>query len=372
MGTKAMTRLRQTLLLALPLLAALAVACTGAPTGDPEAVSPGDGETVSSPVGGGGDQASAAGAGADPRGRDAERPTARASEAQPFAPIVSLKDQYPEYQDESSGLRTILGTPDLGVGGQRVAFVLTNRSGIIKIPVAKVETFFHPDGGGGPQQGPVETQNARYYDFPLGVRGIYVAHLTFDRPGLWGLRVSIPTPDGKRVDMRFNFQVDRRTEAVQVGDEVPETRNRTLADVASVAQLTTSGDPDPQLYDEQIAELKAAGRPFVVTFASPAFCTNALCGPQVEVLSHLRARYSDQASFVHVDLYENPHEIKGNLSNAVRTPILEEWGLETDEWTFIVDPSGRVASKFESFAPEGELETALLEMLETRTPGTAS
>ena len=47
----------------------------------------------------------------------------------------------------------------------------------------------------------------------------------------------------------------------------------------------------------------------VVVFASPAFCVNAVCGPQVEVLSELQEVYGDRASFVHVDLYENPEEI---------------------------------------------------------------
>ena len=101
----------------------------------------------------------------------------------------------------------------------------------------------------------------------------------------------------------------------------------------------------------------------MVTFASPAFCTNALCGPQVEVLSHLRESHSDIAEFVHIDLYENPHEIKGDLSRATRSPALEEWGIVTDEWTFIVDADGKIVARFESFVPEPELEEALLAVL---------
>ncbi len=102
----------------------------------------------------------------------------------------------------------------------------------------------------------------------------------------------------------------------------------------------------------------------MVVFASPAFCTNALCGPQVEVLSELAARHGERARFLHVDLYENPHEIQGDLDRAVRTPVLEEWGIHTDEWTFIVDGDGLVAARFEAFVTEQELEQALLSLLD--------
>ena len=102
----------------------------------------------------------------------------------------------------------------------------------------------------------------------------------------------------------------------------------------------------------------------VVVFASPAFCTTALCGPQVEVLGELQARHGDRASFIHVDLYENPHEIQGDLARGIRTPILEEWGIETDEWTFIVDERGNVAARFEAFVTRVELEDALLRVID--------
>ena len=100
-------------------------------------------------------------------------------------------------------------------------------------------------------------------------------------------------------------------------------------------------------------------------FASPGFCTNALCGPQAEVLSILRERHAPRANFIHVDLYENPEQIRtGGLDIAVETPLLEEWGLETAEWTFIVGADGLVAHRFEAFVAESELEQALLEVLD--------
>ena len=294
----------------------------------------------------------------------APAPTATPLVIEEARSLLESIEQYPSFNDEESGFGVILGTPDLGVGQNRVAFVMTDSDfGIVKFPFSRVETFFLPDGPGGEREGPIETVNAQFFDYPLRVRGIYVADLSLDRAGTWEIFVTIPDNDGNRVGIRFPFDVAEATISVGLGDHVPPTANRTAIDVGSLFELTTSSKPDPLLYDRSIDSLVQEGRPFVVTFASPAFCTNALCGPQVEVLSSLNERQSDIAEFVHIDLYENPDEIKGDLSRAARTPILKEWGVTTDEWTFLVDGAGRVVAKFEAFVPEEELEAAVVRYL---------
>ena len=128
--------------------------------------------------------------------------------------------------------------------------------------------------------------------------------------------------------------------------------------------MATGSAPDPALYAHRIADSLAAHRPLVVIFASPAFCTTPLCGPQVEEASELVKQHGDRVDFVHIDLYENPHEINGDLKRAQRTPILQQWGVKTDEWTFVVGADGKVAARFEAFVPRPELEAALKRMLE--------
>ena len=281
---------------------------------------------------------------------------------------------YPVYDDPSSGLRVIFGTPDLGVGRHRVAFALTDPAqGLVRLPILRAASYYYPRGASGPREGPVEQATARFFEFPFGTRGIFSAELTLDRPGDWGLELTLPAPDGGTRSTTFLFPVAERTSAPAVGDRAPASASRTVADVASLAELTTGHEPDAALYRLSIADALAEARPFVVVFASPAFCTNALCGPQVEVLSALAARHGERANFLHVDLYENPDEIRGDLDRAVRTPVLEEWGIHTDEWTFVVDADGRVAGRFEAFVTERELEQALLAVLDAgrveRRPG---
>ncbi len=266
---------------------------------------------------------------------------------------------YPRYVDEEAGLTVVVGTPDLGVGSQRVAFVVSDDLGLVKFPIIGVTAQFQDDAE------PGEPARARYYDFPEGIRGLHVTQLDFDRAGQWILEVSFPLPDGSTGGTSFPVQVAEQTHAPDVGDAVPASANRTLADVASVYELSTGAEPDPELYGQTIAEALKDDRPLVVVFASPGFCTNALCGPQAEVLSILRDRYADQANFIHVDLYENPEEIRTQgLDIAIETPLLMEWGLETAEWTFIIDANGIVTHRFEAFVAESELEPALLEVIE--------
>ncbi len=266
---------------------------------------------------------------------------------------------YPRFVDEAAGLTVVFGTPDLGLGSQRVAFVVSDNLGLVKLPIVSVTATFKGDAEVG------APTLAKFYDFPEGIRGIYVTQLEFDRTGEWTLGVSFPRPDGSTGGTSFPVQVAERTHAPDVGDAVPASRNRTLADVASIHELSTGAEPDPLLYAQTIAEALEDARPLVVVFASPGFCTNALCGPQAEVVSILRERYAGDANFIHVDLYENPEEIRtGGLDLAIETPLLEEWGLETAEWTFIIDADGIVVHRFEAFAAESEIEQALREVIE--------
>lgn len=276
---------------------------------------------------------------------------------------TALSGGYPIYRDDDTGVTAILGTPDLGVGRHRVGFVLTTSEGLVRVPVLAVESYRHPDGPGGEAEGPVEAAEARFYEFPFGTRGIYSVPLEFDRAGDWSVRVRFPAPSGDFVTTQFAFAVAEETHAPDIGAPVPASETRTLAVAGSLSMLSTGHEPDAALYQVTIADALESDLPLVVVFASPAFCTNALCGPQVEVLGELAADYEGRANFVHVDLYENPDEIQGDLSRAIRTPVLEEWGITTDEWTFVVDADGRVAARFEAFVTHEELEAALLDVL---------
>ena len=290
----------------------------------------------------------------------APEPTAAPEEA-----VSELPEPPRNWSVVSDDIGAELATPDLGVGDRRWAVVLFDDLGTIKFPVLLAGSYYYPEGfeGGAPREGPIQEVRARYHAFPLGTRGIYVTQLEFDRVGDWSVEASVPSPDGVPRIVEVRFPVAEHTESVDIGQRPPASMNRTVADVESISELTTGSQHDPELYSRTVAEALDEDRPFVVVFASPAFCTNAVCGPQVEVATNLREKYGDQASFIHVDLYENPHEIKGDLSLARVSPLLEEWGLVSQEWTFVMAADGTVAARFENFVPEAELDETLQAIL---------
>ena len=228
-----------------------------------------------------------------------------------------LDGPYPRYVDEAAGLVVRLGTPDLAVGEHRLSFVLSDEQGVVSLPVVQVRTHRFDDGPLGVTGETVEELTARHYPFPDGIRGLYVLdHVEFTEAGTWGLAVDVPRPDGSVAETTFAFEVRDEPLAVAVGEEAPRSANRTAADVERLTQLSTGAEPDPALYEQTITEALDSGRPLVAVFASPGFCTNALCGPQVEMLTTLRERWGDQVNFIHVDLYTNPEEIRtGGLEN---------------------------------------------------------
>ncbi len=249
-----------------------------------------------------------------------------------------------------------LGTPDLSPGVHRISVVIEGPAGLIEFPAISVIAL--------PEAAPDDAQEviARFARFPDGVRGLHVTAVDFTRPGRWHVILRIPSEDGF-ADVGLALDIPEDTSAPSVGDSAPASLSRTLLDVDNIADLSTGETPDPGLYLISVAEALQAGKPFVVVFASPGFCTNAFCGPQAEVLSEVRQRFGDAASYIHIDLYENPEQVRLG-EEPIETPILEEWGLHTDEWTFVVGADGVVSARFEAFAPLAEVEAALAAILE--------
>ena len=267
-----------------------------------------------------------------------------------------LRDSgYPVYVSDD-GYTIALGTPDLAPGTHRISVVIEGPVGLVEFPALGITVL--------PEDAPGEMQEvvARFSHFPDGVRGFHVTTVNFTDPGRWNLILHIPSEAGFD-DVGIAIDVPLDTLAPSVGDTAPPSQSRTLTDVANIADLSTGETPDPGLYLISLADAVGADKPFVVVFASPGFCTNAFCGPQAEVLSEVRGIFGDAANYVHVDLFENPEQVRLG-EEPIETPILEEWGLHTDEWTFIVNAQGVVVARFEAFAPLAEVEAALAELLQ--------
>ncbi|MCY3544084.1 MAG: hypothetical protein OXH22_08585 [Chloroflexi bacterium] len=260
----------------------------------------------------------------------------------------------------ADGLQAIFATPDLGIGEQRVAVVLTSEEGLVRSPIATLTSYYYADGA---TEGEMRDSSvALFRPFPLGTRGLYAAPMQFDVAGDWGLDIAVLDENANTLRAELRFKVAGQTQAPANGTLAKASDSKTLA-THDIADLTTGTLQDTDLYQISIADAVESGMPTVIVMASPAFCTNAVCGPQVDVLSELKDKYAGKAHFIHVDFFDNPTEIQGDLTRARVSPTVLEWNLPSTEWSFVVNSEGIVHQRFEGFAPIEELEDSLLEVL---------
>jgi hypothetical protein len=254
----------------------------------------------------------------------------------------------------------ILATTQLRVGSQRVAFILDGSSQLITAPTVHVSTSREGDSG--------PAANASFHKWPFGTRGSYATELTFERPGeRWVLSIT-----GEGIEGIVNLSVDVAEESIvaDVGEIAPFSATKTLEDAnGDLSTITSHQRPDPDLYRQSIVDAIISGKPSVVVFASPAFCTSPTCGPEVDTVVELKNAYASDANFIHVEVYDNPAEIQGDLTQARLSPNLAEWGIDqvpgyrNESWTFVLGRDGRIAQRFEGYATYEEIEVALLETL---------
>ncbi len=264
--------------------------------------------------------------------------------------------------EPSGAARITLASTDLAVGDNRVVFALIRPGiGALKDAQVEVQTFFL---SGDDSQKLVQTAPAEFRAWPGGTAGVYQSNLNFDRPGEWGLGVVATLPDGTELSVGASVEVKRASSTPAIGSPAPRSESKTATAAASLADITTDPDPDPDLYRATIASAIDEARPFLVSFATPAYCRTATCGPQMNIVKEMKGEYSGRMNFIHVEVYDNPSEIRDQgLSVARIAPTVAEWGLPSEPWTFIVDGEGIVRAKYEGFVDSDELEIAIAEVL---------
>jgi len=262
-----------------------------------------------------------------------------------------------------AAITPILATTVLEVGEQRLAFLLTTSKGMINAPTALVTAVFLEGDGA-----PGTTMEAAFNAWPYGIRGSYSTYVNFDRAGRWRLDVKVDNPDGND-QIQFEVEVMEKSPVPALGTVALISKSKVLGNDGPIEEITTDYSPDPDLYRLTIKDAVENPLPSVVVFASPAFCTSPTCGPQVDTVSELKERHPDAANYIHVEIYDNPAEIQGDLDRAEIFEVVDDWGLTAIEdyfnesWVFILDADGRIHDRFEGFATVDELDAALMKVL---------
>jgi hypothetical protein len=246
----------------------------------------------------------------------------------------------------------VMASSDFAVGHNRVSFLLVrNDSSLVQAPLADV--YYRPVAGG-------VTAKTVARLTPFGataatkesddVTEVYVAELDLPRTGKQWVVIQ---PRGVAYQGFQILDVQAKPKAVAIGDRAPASSNPTTA-TKPAKRITTARPPDTELLRYSVAESLEAGVPFVVAFATPAYCQSRTCGPTVDVLDAVRKRYEAQGiRFIHIEIYED--NLPGNGVNR----WVRQWKLPTEPWVFVVDRDGIVRDRFEGAVSVIELEKSI-------------
>ena len=268
-------------------------------------------------------------------------------------------DTNPSKESNSAKTRIALAVSDLSIGTHRLAFgIIEPGIGSIKNDEVKLETFFLQD-----EQNPLlkETLVAEFQQWPAGNKGVYTSMATFDKAGKWGIGVTYATSDGLVERTSSVIEVTEKNLAPFVGDKAYPSRNITNAITNNINELTTDPNPYAPFYEYSIEETINKRMVSLILFASPAFCTTGTCGPQIDIVKNLHLDFSKEVVFIHVEIYENSADIKGDISNSNVVQAVKDWNLPSEPWVFLVDEDGIVRQRFEGLATYQEIKLALIQ-----------
>jgi hypothetical protein len=268
----------------------------------------------------------------------------------------------------SSAIRyTVLPVPvssELSVGPNRFLFTFidANTSAPAVTPERTASVTGYPTAKG--PSASVSGDGTFMWSIPDEI-GMFRAPLDFSEAGEWMLEFTTATPAGPTETIPFTVDVKADPSALQVGDMAPSVPTPTLADVGGeVTRISTDTDPDPSFYETSLDEALAAGEPFVLAFATPAFCTSRTCGPMLDVVKAVRPDFPD-VTFINVEPYEL-REVGGGLQPVVNdanqfVPVesARAFGILSEPWVFVIDGSGTIRSSLEGVTDDAELSEAI-------------
>jgi hypothetical protein len=279
--------------------------------------------------------------------------------AQPFSPVVAMAEPLVGKNRFALGIldgRTNAPLPDATVKFR--FFELHGNQGTLRFEADAVFRAPARDAG------LATAVQHRHADGSLHIHsnaeadvGVYTANVTFDKAGQWGVQALIQTKDGRQGAVQTAFEVAAQAKTPVPGEQAPRSRQLIARDVKHLSEIDTSAEPVAALHDITIADAIASGKPSVVLFATPGFCSSRICGPSYEILKKLMEQHQGKAHFIHIEVWQD-------FDKKVTTPTFQEWRLTSEPWFYIIDGKGVIHTRFDGPTTFAELDAALRELVQ--------
>jgi hypothetical protein len=242
---------------------------------------------------------------------------------------------------------SFVASSNLAVGTERVLITVSDETGR-RLPSPDIPVTINTwlDG----REFQVQSADGIFLWAIPDVSGLYRASFDFDTAGVWVFQV---VPEGGAPLEATAVTVYDEPFTPGIGDPAPLSETLTSAD-APISEISSDSDPEPGFYELTIAEAVTSGSPSVIVFATPRFCTTAICQPTLELMRGIAPNYPN-VNFLHVEVFTNIND----PDNIELAPAVEEWGLPTEPWVFVVDADGVVVGRYEGVMTVEELEAVL-------------
>lgn len=276
-------------------------------------------------------------------------------------------DGYPGWPigpDPNAAMVPLIVSSELVPGPNRFLFSLTDTANaLIAAPDLATTARFY-DLAADPATPVAEADGVFIWTVPDRI-GLYHATVDFGRAGPWGIEIAAAKAGQAEATVRARFDVRESGTTPALGSKAPASATLTADTPDGIAAISTDTHPDPDFYRTSVADALAAGRPFVLVFATPLFCSSQACGPTLENVKGIAAPYKDRVDFIHVEPYKL-RQVDGGLQPEYDAsggfqivPAVAEWGLPTEPWVFVVAADGTIAAKFEGAVGAEELRGVL-------------
>jgi hypothetical protein len=258
----------------------------------------------------------------------------------------------------------VIISSSLAVGDNRFVFSIVDpkTQQPVGSPDTAIQVSFIPPG----TTNPTAAVPAEFVWAIQDTRGEYILHTTFPSAGDWKAVFNVQPKGGQQQAIGVQFPVAQKATVVSVGDRAPDTKTPTLSDVGGdIRQISTDTNPDPAFYQVSVDQALARHTPFILVFATPAFCRSAQCGPTLDFVKQAQKTAPSSVAFINVEPYVLKYadgrlqpvlDAQGNLQP---TAVTNAWGLPTEPWIFAVDRNGVVQGSYEGIVTQQELQDVI-------------
>ena len=257
------------------------------------------------------------------------------------------------------GIIPVIVNEEFGVGPNHLVLTVLGADNVpIAGPDRQASVTLTPPVGGQPA-----TQSPVAFEWGItGSVGFYISDVQLPTPGTWQATVTLAGPSSATAAATVSFDVKTKTSAIAIGQPAPSVKTPTAADVGGdLKEISTDPNPDPHFYEISEDAALAAHKPFVLVFATPAFCTSAECGPALDHVKSLFPLYPG-VTFIHVEPYEMTFtngRLQPTGGQLTSNAVTNAWGILSEPWVYVVDKAGIVRASFPSVFSDAEFKAAI-------------